>query len=82
MVHSIIVDALTGSLAANENLQEHHYSAAVGKVFANLLVLVLLALVGSNLWNTVLKRLVPAVGNARWYDVALLQVLLGLVVPN
>jgi len=82
MVHSIIVDSMVAAMSSEGDLKNHEYKKAIGKVLANLLVLVLLALVGSNLWNTVLKRLVPVVGNARWYDVALLQVLLGLVLPN
>ncbi len=81
MVQSIIVDALVGVMGAENDVKDHHYTNAVAKVVSNLLVLVLLALVGSNLWNEVLKRLVPAVGKARWYDVALLQVLLGLILP-
>ena len=49
---------------------------------AVLIVLVVNLLVGPWLWNNVLKRLVPAVGKARWYDTVLLSVLLGLLLPN
>ena len=34
---------------------------------------------GPWLWNNVLRRLVPAVGKAQWYDTVLLSVLLSLV---
>ena len=47
-----------------------------------LVVFVLLALVlGPWLWNNVLKRLVPGVGIARWYDILLLAILLAIIVP-
>ena len=81
MVQSIIVDALVGVMGAEQDVKDHHYSNALAKVLANLLVLVILSLVGSNLWNEVLKRLVPSVGKARWYDIALLQILIGLICP-
>ena len=51
-----------------------------------LLVLVLMLLinfvVGPWLWNNVLKRLVPSVGRARWYDTVALALLLGLIIPH
>lgn len=34
---------------------------------------------GPWLWNNVLRRLVPALGKAQWYDTVLLSVLLSLV---
>jgi cell division protein FtsB len=45
------------------------------------IVLVLNFVFGPWLWNNVVKRLVPSVGAARWYDTVLLSVLLGLVLP-
>ena len=45
------------------------------------IVLVLNFVFGPWLWNNVVKRLVPSVGTARWYDTVLLSVLLGLVLP-
>ena len=44
--------------------------------------LVLNLLVGPWLWNNILKRLVPVVGKARWYDTVALAILLGLIIPN
>ena len=44
--------------------------------------LVLMVLVGPWLWNNVLRRLVPACGKARWYDIILLGVLIGLLKGN
>ena len=47
-----------------------------------LIVLVINVLVGPYLWNNVLRRLVPNLGKARWYDTIALAILLGLLVPN
>ena len=47
-----------------------------------LVVLVLNLIVGPWLWNNILKRLVPMVGNARWFDTVALAILLGLIIPN
>jgi len=49
---------------------------------ALLIILVINLLVGPWLWNNVLKRLVPGVGKAQWYDTVLLSILLGLIIPN
>jgi hypothetical protein len=45
-------------------------------------ILVLNLLVGPWLWNNILKRLVPSVGKARWYDTVALALLLGLIIPH
>jgi hypothetical protein len=47
-----------------------------------LVVLVLNLIVGPWLWNNILKRLVPVVGKARWFDTVALAILLGLIIPN
>ena len=51
-------------------------------VISILFVLILNLLVGPWLWNNILKRLVPSVGKARWYDTVALALLLGLVIPH
>ena len=60
-------------------------SVAMKEVVAALLLLVLVLVLnfvfGPWLWNNVVKRLVPSVGKAMWYDTVLLSVLLGLVLP-
>ncbi len=81
MVQSIIMSTLVGIMSADNEVKDHHYLNAASKVLTFVLVFVLVALVGSNLWNDVVKRLVPSVGKARWYDMALLQLLLGLILP-
>ena len=44
-----------------------------------IIVLVLNLLVGPWLWNNILRRLVPVLGKARWYDTVALSVLLALI---
>jgi hypothetical protein len=51
-------------------------------VIGIIVVLVLNLLVGPWLWNNILRRLVPMVGEARWYDTVALALLLGLIVPH
>ena len=68
----------------NVNLEE----ATKGKVslaalfLALLIILVINLLFGPWLWNNVLRRLVPGIGKANWYDTVLLSILLGLILPN
>ena len=38
-------------------------------------------ILGPWLWNNVLRRLVPGLGRARWYDILLLAILFAIVVP-
>ena len=47
-----------------------------------LIMILLNILVGPLLWNTVLSRLVPGLGKARWYDTLALAVLFALIVPH
>ena len=47
-----------------------------------IVVLVLNLLVGPWLWNNILRRLVPMLGKARWYDTVAIALLLGLIVPH
>tara|TARA_B110000285_G_C14761109_1_gene439597 strand:- start:4 stop:267 length:264 start_codon:yes stop_codon:yes gene_type:complete len=68
----------------NVNLEE----ATKGKVslaalfLALLIILVINLLFGPWLWNNVLRRLLPGIGKANWYDTVLLSILLGLILPN
>lgn len=55
-----------------------------GKTFIALLLSLLLLvlfnlLLGSYLWNNVARRLIPALGKARWYDTFLLSLLINLL---
>lgn len=51
-------------------------------VLGIIIVLVLNLLVGPWLWNNVARRLVPALGKARWYDTVALALLFGLIIPH
>lgn len=51
-------------------------------VIGIIVVLVLNLLVGPWLWNNILRRLLPMLGKARWYDTVALALLLGLIVPH
>ena len=70
---------------ANNNVGNEQKNNARNKLNMSIAVvfvyLILMLVVGPFLWNKVLKRLVPQVGSARWYDIVLLAILIGLVAP-
>ena len=49
-----------------------------------IIVLLLNGLVGPWLWNNVLRRLIPALklGEAKWYDIFLINLILTLALPT
>ncbi len=49
---------------------------------AVLLMLLLNIVVGPYLWNNVLRRLVPSLKVARWYETVALAILFGLIIPH
>ena len=51
-------------------------------VIAVLLMLLLNIVVGPYLWNNVLRRLVPSLKVARWYETVALAILFGLIIPH
>ena len=69
----------------NNNVSKETQDMAKKEALVGLLVLVLFLLLnfvfGPWLWNNIVKKLIPSVGTARWYDTVLLSVLLGLVLP-
>lgn len=69
----------------NNNVSKETKDMAKKEALVGLLVLVLFLLLnfvfGPWLWNNIVKKLIPSVGTARWYDTVLLSVLLGLVLP-
>ena len=71
------------SMSSNNNEDKsNHWENVLASVLSLLLVIVLNGLFGEYLWNNVLKRLVPVVGKARWYDTLALQLLLILIIPS
>ena len=62
------------------NNNNNSNSRAISLLLVSLvLYLLLILLVGPWLWNKVLRRLVPNVGNARWYDILALSVLIYII---
>ena len=47
-----------------------------------LLMLILNIIVGPFLWNNVLRRLIPTLRVARWYETVALAILFGLIIPH
>jgi hypothetical protein len=81
-VSSVVENAIKSNNKVN--LEEANQGkVSLASIFlAILIILVINLLVGPWLWNNVLKRLVPGLGKAQWYDTVLLSLLLGLLLPN
>lgn len=59
--------------------QKKANNQALGLLLVVLILLLLNFVFGPWLWNNVARRLVPALGRARWYDTVALAVLLSLI---
>lgn len=64
---------------ANDNNKKAFNDYVLGVVVALALVVLVNFVLGPWLWNNVLRRLVPALGKARYYDTVLLSVLMSLI---
>jgi len=73
----------TVTYAMNKNTNDNNKKAfndyVLGVVVALALVVLVNFVLGPWLWNNVLRRLVPALGKARYYDTVLLSVLMSLI---
>ena len=78
-ISNVVENAINSNNAVDLQQANKSKVSLVALVVALLIVLVINLLLGPWLWNNVLKRLVPVVGKARWYDTVLLSVLLGLL---
>ena len=78
-ISNVVENAINSNNSVDLNESKKSKVSLVSLIVALLIVLVVNLLVGPWLWNNVLKRLVPGVSKARWYDTVLLSVLLGLL---
>ena len=81
-VSNVVENAIKSNNVVNLDEANKGKVGLVSLLLGVLIVLVLNLLVGPWLWNNVLKRLVPMLGKARWYDTVLLGLLFGLLLPN
>ena len=81
-VSNVVQNAIRSSNSVDLQEANDGKVSLISNLVGILMVLVINLMVGPWLWNNVLKRLVPVVGKAQWYDTVLLGVLIGLVVPN
>jgi hypothetical protein len=77
-VSNVVENAMNNNVVNVNGRNVSIFAILIGIVF----ILVLNLLVGPWLWNNILKRLVPSVGRARWYDTVALALLLGLIIPH
>jgi hypothetical protein len=70
----------------NNTLSDSEKTVARNQVLSMLLAVLFMLLLnfifGPWLWNNILKRLVPMLGTARWYDTVAVAILLSLIIPN
>ena len=78
-ISNVVENAINSNNSVDLNEYKKSKISLVSLIVALLIVLVINLLVGPWIWNNVLKRLVPSLGKARWYDTVLLSVLLGLL---
>ena len=81
-VSNIVENAIKSNNTVNMEVSENSKINLCSLVLGLLFVVLLTLVVGPWLWNNVARRLVPGLGKARWYDILLLAILVGLIVPN
>ena len=81
-VSNIVENAIKSNNNVNMEVSENSKINLCSLVLGLLFVVLLTLVVGPWLWNNVARRLVPGLGKARWYDILLLAILVGLIVPN
>lgn len=81
-VSNVLENALKSNNKVNMEVAENGKLTLASILLGIVVVLIINVLVGPYLWNNVLRRLVPSLGKARWYDTIALALLLGLLVPN
>jgi len=79
---SLVNSVMSSVVNVNDEVKDHHWNNALSSLLAMLVLIVLNGLLGEYLWNNFAKRLVPALGKARWQDTVMLQVLLYLLLPQ
>ena len=81
-VSNVVENAIKSNNNVDMEKAEAGKLSVMSLLLGVLIILVLNLLVGPWLWNNIVKRLVPVVGRARWYDTVALAILLGLILPN
>ena len=81
-VSNIVENAIKSNNNVNMEVSENSKINLCSLVLGLLFVVLLTLVVGPWLWNNVARRLIPSLGKARWYDILLLAILVGLIVPN
>lgn len=81
-ISNVVENAVKCNNSVNHEEAEKGKVSIASIILGVLIVLVINLVVGPWLWNNILRRLVPNLGKAKWYDTVALAVLLGLVIPN
>tara|TARA_B100000242_G_scaffold187936_1_gene135182 strand:+ start:1362 stop:1619 length:258 start_codon:yes stop_codon:yes gene_type:complete len=82
MLNNQITKAVNNALNNNimvEDEKKRANNEALALVLVVLILLLLNFVFGPWLWNNIARKLIPALGEARWYDTVALSVLLSLI---
>ena len=85
MLNNQITKAVNNALNNNIMVEDEKKRAGNEALALVLVVLILLLLnfvFGPWLWNNIARKMIPALGQARWYDTVAVAILLGLIIPN
>lgn len=80
-VSNVVENAIKSNNNVNLEEAQNAKISLVSFLIVLAIFLLLTLVLGPYIWNHTVKKLVPSVGKARWYDILLLAVLMGLVVP-
>ena len=78
-ISNVVENAIKSNNRVNLEKAENSKLTLVSLIVGLLLIVIINVLVGPALWNNVLRRLVPNLGKARWYDTLALAILFSLL---
>ena len=78
-ISNVLQNAINSNNKVNLEKAEDSKLSLVSILAGALLIVIMNVLVGPAIWNNVLRRLVPNLGKALWYDTLLLGVLFSLL---
>jgi hypothetical protein len=79
---AVVENAVKANNVQNVNEAKQGRALLIAILISVLIMVLLNILVGPVLWNSVLTRLVPSLGKARWYDTLAVAVLFALIIPH
>lgn len=73
------LNSINTSLKSTKKENEEEELSLLAAIIILIIVPLVMFLLAPWIWNAILRRLVPSLGEARWYDMFLLSILSGLL---